>query len=134
MKQFVILFMFLTISCSTNKINEISNSKWEWKLDKHCVNFLEFEEEKYYEYNCELGEKWSGRYYTVGDTIFLNEPAMTSDVPKQGKPVLNVFKMIIIPNKGLATVYSKIWINDGWDEKYFDEPKTFYTLVGKMKT
>ena len=42
--------------------------------------------------------------------------------------------MIIIPNKGLATVYSKIWINDGWDEKYFDEPKTFYTLVGKMKT
>ena len=59
---------------------------------------------------------------------------MTSDVPKQGKPVLNVFKMIIIPNKGLATVYSKIWINDGWDEKYFDEPKTFYTLVGKMKT
>ena len=66
-----------------------------------------------------LEKKWSGRYYTVGDTIFLNEPAMTSDVPKQGKPVLNVFKMIIIPNKGLATVYSKIWINDGWDEKVF---------------
>jgi hypothetical protein len=122
--------MFFFISCgqSQNK-DKINNTKWEWKIDEDCINYIEFRENGIYqEYNCELGEKWEGEYKINADTLILMEKIYTSNIVNKGKNVVNKYK-IIITQKGLSVIYSCIFEDDIWKEKWIKEPNIYFKKV-----
>ncbi len=136
---FYLLSFFFIASCvqSKNKPNNtsngnekqeliIENTKWEWKLEDNCINYLKFEEGgSYIEFNCELGEKWKGEYKIKEDTLLLINKIYTSDVPGEGEYVQNEYKMILT-SKGLHVVYSRVFDDGSWNENWIKEPVVFY--------
>lgn len=132
MKQivFILELTLLLVSClrQKNDVPNISNSKWEWELDNHCINRLEFTEQQYSEYNCELGESWKGVYFIKGDTIVLQTEVLNSNVPSKGKPIMNISKMVYHSTKGLSLIYYKEWDyqSQSWDEEWIKSPKILF--------
>lgn len=124
----------MVLSCSAQNKQEkkstiLVGTKWEWKLDSQCVNYLQFINNNIYEeYNCELGEKWKGTYKFNKDTLFLKEDIYTSDVPGQGESLTNQYKMIFT-SKGLTVVYSKTFQDGIWQERWIKNPKIFFKKV-----
>lgn len=136
---FYLLSFFFIASCvqNKNKLNDdsiegekqkliLENTKWEWKLEDNCINYLKFEEGgSYIKFNCELGEKWEGEYKLKEDTLFLIDKIYTSDVPGKGEYVQNEYKLIL-SSKGLHVVYSRVFEDGSWNENWIKEPVVYY--------
>lgn len=130
----ILLVLFIFISCNQNKNPKGENikligTKWEWELSPQCINYFHFVKDNVYkEYNCELGEEWSGTYEIENDTVILREVIYTSDIPEKGTYETNEYRLIFSSNS-LKLIYSKTFQNDKWEEKWVDNPTVFFRRI-----
>ena len=63
----------LFIGCSrAQEPNIISGTKWTQKVNEEAYNYLIFKSDSsYFEYDCEMDEKYYGTYYLKNDSLIL---------------------------------------------------------------
>ncbi|MEM6738363.1 MAG: hypothetical protein AAF620_20080 [Bacteroidota bacterium] len=137
MKNFiVVLLIIFSFSCEAQnkealeaeKMPDLLGSKWIWNLGDGCTNYFIFSEKCYSEYNCELGEEWQGNYEIKNDTLILYEKVYTSNIPNEGKYVVQEYRMFLF-REGLGIIYSRIFEGESWKEIWIKSPKVFFKRV-----
>lgn len=114
------------ISCSIFLIScnafNISNSKWEYKINEESISYIEFKNDSLYtEYDSEIGEHLYGTYSQNENQITLNQTSgeFDSEFPKGSKHrTKEVIYIMIIKNKNQLG-YIDNWKSNKWEDAYF---------------
>ena len=121
MKTIIYIISCSVFLISCNAIN-VSNSKWEYRINEQSVSFIEFTNDSLYvEYDSEVGEHLYGNYTVDKNHIILNQTAGEFDSEfseeSRHKTKKESYYMVIKNKTELA--YIDKWKSGKWENDYF---------------
>ncbi len=132
--NYMLLFIFL-LSCSapeSHGLPSLANTKWEYKVAEGCISYMAFANDSTYEnYDCEKNYPYSGKYEMKGDTVYLIEIDLASNVPAENeksnnKKIVTCRCKLIYKEGALQYVSWEAFENNKWLEPVFPSGEILY--------
>ena len=133
--SYLLLLLTLFSYTTRKQQNPLVNTRWEYKVNEDCINYVYFKENNDYEdYNCEITYPFSGKYEFKKDTIYLIEIDFISDLPENTKKDIKSRMKGIIQNDQLKFFDREDFIDEKWVKPKLNPiPEIFYKKVNHEK-
>ncbi len=111
-------------------IGKIAYTKWQRKVADRCINYISFTNDSYEDYNCETDFPYSGKYKIKGDTLYLTEIDLKSNLPGKNRYIVKArSRWVQIDNK-LKCVAKEEFFDGKWElQKFKSSKENVYTRV-----